>query len=144
MTNDDVLGDKIPVQQEHQLRILCCGILKVKGLSFPGSHPVSLSRKNLELLRQRYYYATWKADGTRYMMLLCRDGAYLVDRCFNFRRVQMKFPRKNMTELHHFTLLDGEMIIDTVSPHKQERRYLIYDLIAINCVSLAEVGYSQT
>ncbi|CAO2824135.1 unnamed protein product [Amaranthus hypochondriacus] len=138
MTNDDVLGDKIPVQQEHQLRILCCGILKVKGLSFPGSHPVSLSRKNLELLRQRYYYATWKADGTRYMMLLCRDGAYLVDRCFNFRRVQMKFPRKNMTELHHFTLLDGEMIIDTVSPHKQERRYLIYDLIAINCVSLAE------
>lgn len=50
----------------------------------------------------------------------------------------MRFPCKNMTELHQYTLLDGEMIIDTVSPQRQERRYLIYDLIAINRVSLAE------
>ena len=47
------------------------------------------------------------------------------------------------SQIHQFTLLDGEMIIDTVSPQKQERRYLIYDMIAIKCVSLAEVGYSQ-
>jgi len=34
---------------------------------------------------------------------------------------------------HHYTLLNGEMIIDTdPHTHKQERRYLIYDLIAIN------------
>ncbi|KAL2923091.1 mRNA-capping enzyme [Bienertia sinuspersici] len=142
MTNDDVLGDKIPDHQEYQLQKFCCEILKtapVRGqLQFPGSHPVSLDRDNLQLLRQRYYYATWKADGTRYMLLLCPDGAYLADRSFKFRRVQMRFPCKNMTELHHYTLLDGEMIIDTVSPQKQERRYLIYDLIAINRLSLAE------
>ncbi|CAO2839473.1 unnamed protein product [Amaranthus hypochondriacus] len=141
MTNDDVLGDKIPDQQEFQLRRFCCDMLKTgqgRNLQFPGSHPVSLDRENLQLLRQRYYYATWKADGTRYMMLLCPDGAYLIDRSFKFRRVQMRFPCKNMTEIHQFTLLDGEMIIDTVSPQKQERRYLIYDMIAIKCVSLAE------
>lgn len=141
MTNDDVLGDKIPDQQEYQLQRFCCEILKTVGrghLQFPGSHPVSLDRDNLQLLRQRYYYATWKADGTRYMLLLLPDGAYLVDRSFKFRRVQMRFPCKNMTELHQYTLLDGEMIIDRVSPHKQERRYLIYDLIAINRLSLAE------
>lgn len=41
---------------------------------------------------------------------------------------------------HHFTLLDGEMIIDTLpDSHKQERRYLIYDLMAINHVSVIEV-----
>lgn len=41
---------------------------------------------------------------------------------------------------HHYTLLDGEMIIDRdPHTHKQERRYLIYDLMAINQVSLIEV-----
>lgn len=43
---------------------------------------------------------------------------------------------------HHFTLLDGEMVIDTVpDSQKQERRYLIYDLMAVNQVSVIEVRY---
>ena len=33
--------------------------------SFPGSQPVSLDRQNIELLSQRPYRLTWKADGTR-------------------------------------------------------------------------------
>ncbi|KAH1194868.1 mRNA-capping enzyme [Glycine max] len=45
---------------------------------------------------------------------------------------------------HHYTLLDGEMIIDTdPHTHKQERRYLIYDLIAINQVSLTELPFYE-
>jgi hypothetical protein len=54
-------------------------------------------RDNLQLLRQRYYYATWKADGTRYMMLITMDGCYLIDRNFNCRRVQMRFPCRSTT-----------------------------------------------
>ncbi|KAM7463992.1 hypothetical protein LguiA_032113 [Lonicera macranthoides] len=149
MTNDDVLGDSIPKDQEEVLRQFCYQSLKlgvgVRGCSqFPGSHPVSLNRDNLQLLRQRYYYATWKADGTRYMMLITMDGCYLIDRNFNFRRVQMRFPCKPINEAlaektHHFTLLDGEMIIDTLpDSQKQERRYLIYDMMAINQVSVTE------
>ncbi|THF94830.1 hypothetical protein TEA_014330 [Camellia sinensis var. sinensis] len=149
MTNDDVLGDSIPFDQQNAMRQFCYQALKlgigVRGNSqFPGSHPVSLNRDNLQLLRQRYYYATWKADGTRYMMLITLDGCYLIDRNFNFRRVQMKFPCKSTNEAlaektHHYTLLDGEMIIDTVpDSRKQERRYLIYDLMAINYVSVIE------
>jgi hypothetical protein len=57
---------------------------------------------NLQLLRQRYYYATWKADGTRYMMLIMRDGCFLIDRNFCFRRVQMRFPRRNFNEVKFF------------------------------------------
>ncbi|KAI8014757.1 mRNA-capping enzyme [Camellia lanceoleosa] len=149
MTNDDVLGDSIPFDQQNAMRQFCYQALKlgigVRGNSqFPGSHPVSLNRDNLQLLRQRYYYATWKADGTRYMMLITLDGCYLIDRNFNFRRVQMKFPCKSTNEAlaektHHYTLLDGEMIIDTVpGSQKQERRYLIYDLMAINYISVIE------
>ncbi|XP_073149927.1 uncharacterized protein [Henckelia pumila] len=150
LTNDDILGDKIPSDQETMLRQFCYQSLKLSGgvrgpQHFPGSHPVSLSRDNLQLLRQRYYYATWKADGTRYMMLITMDGCYLIDRNFNFRRLQMRFPCKQtnekMTErfYHHFTLLDGEMVIDTMpDSQRQERRYLIYDMMAINQVSLVE------
>ncbi|KAM3304548.1 hypothetical protein P3S67_011414 [Capsicum chacoense] len=123
MSNDDVLGDAIPQDQQN----------------------FSLDRDNLQLLRQRYYYATWKADGTRYMMLITMDGCFLVDRHFNFRRVQMRFPCRHTNneglaeKTHHFTLLDGEMVIDTLADtHKQERRYLIYDMMALNHVSVIE------
>ncbi|XP_010654205.1 uncharacterized protein LOC100256199 [Vitis vinifera] len=150
MTNDDKIGDDIPPEQQKALQQFCYQSLKLpvgghRGPSqFPGSHPVSLNRDNLQLLRQRYYYATWKADGTRYMMLITVDGCYLIDRTFTFRRVQMRFPCKITNDgfvekTHHFTLLDGEMIIDTMpDSQKQERRYLIYDLMAINQVSVIE------
>lgn len=154
MTNDDILGDSVPSNQIEALRQFCLQALKlnVQGRGkpqFPGSHPVSLSRDNLQLLRQRYYYATWKADGTRYLMLITWDGCYLIDRNFYFRKVQLRFPCKNVNEgvdgtTHHFTLLDGEMVIDTEpSTKKQERRYLIYDLMAINNVSLVERPFHE-
>lgn len=137
-------------------------------------------RENQQLLRQRYYYATWKADGTRYMMLITWDGCYLIDRRFHFRRVQMRFPCRYSNKVsvhfhichmecalldvrcfckwlsplciiilskvipektHHFTLLDGEMIIDTdPNTQKQERRYLIYDVMSINQASVVKVS----
>ncbi|XP_074373520.1 uncharacterized protein LOC141713851 [Apium graveolens] len=156
MTNDDILGDSIPSCQQEVMRQFCYQALKlgaagVKGHSqFPGSHPVSLNSVNLELLKQHKYFATWKADGTRYMMLITMDGCYLIDRKFNFRRVQMRFPCRATGEgaaedkTHHFTLLDGEMIIDTLPGSlKKERRYLIYDMMAINQVSITERPFCE-
>lgn len=49
-------------------------------------------------------------------------------------------PKALAEKTHHYTLLDGEMIIDTLpDSKKQERRYLIYDLMAVNHVSVVEV-----
>lgn len=140
MTNDDVLGDEICFGQQLDLQRLCCQALGIQtqgNSHFPGSQPVSLDRAHIQLLRQRYYYATWKADGTRYMMLITREGCYLIDRKFNFRRVQLRFPLRGAqpgsSECHHLTLLDGEMIIDTVpETGEQQRRYLVYDLMMVN------------
>ncbi|RDY14204.1 mRNA-capping enzyme, partial [Mucuna pruriens] len=154
MTNDDVLGDEIPNDQLDAFRQFCFQTLRLgvrtRGhMQFPGSDPVSLNRENLQLLRQRYYYATWKADGTRYMMLITGDGCYLIDSSFNFRRVQMRFPCRIENDglaekTHHLTLLDGEMIIDTLpDSKKQERRYLIYDLMADNGVSIIERPFHE-
>uniref|UniRef100_A0A1D1YR46 mRNA guanylyltransferase n=1 Tax=Anthurium amnicola TaxID=1678845 RepID=A0A1D1YR46_9ARAE len=150
MTNDDVLGDWIPLDQRDSLQQFCCHQLRVpptgRGkLQFPGSHPVSLNRDNLQLLRQRYYYATWKADGTRYMMLITLHGCYLIDRKFEFRRVQLRFPLRSGTDgVHNYTLIDGEMIIDTLpTTGKLERRYLAYDLMVLNGESVVERPFSE-
>ncbi|CAL4994019.1 unnamed protein product [Urochloa decumbens] len=147
ITNDDVLGDAVPYDQQEALRVLCYRLLEmplVRGhTQFPGSHPVSLNSENLQLLRQRYYYATWKADGTRYMMLIMRDGCFLIDRNFCFRRVQMRFPHKSLEGLHDMTLIDGEMIIDTVPDSGLKRRYLAYDLMSLDAASKTKLPFSE-
>ncbi|VVA93609.1 unnamed protein product [Arabis nemorensis] len=155
MSYDDILGDEIPRYQEEIYRQFCYNMLKMnigeRGCTqFPGSHPVSLDRESLQLLRQRYYYVTWKADGTRYMMLITIDGCYLIDRNFKFRRTQMRFPCRHQTEgisdkVHHYTLLDGEMVIDNAENEKGQarRRYLVYDMVAINGESVAERTFCE-
>ena len=42
---------------------------------------------HMPLVRPR---VTWKADGTRYMLVLMRWGTYLIDRKFAIRRVQVR------------------------------------------------------
>ncbi|KAM0949321.1 putative mRNA (guanine-N(7)-)-methyltransferase [Dioscorea sansibarensis] len=151
ITNDDVLGDAIPYDQQDAMRQYCYQLLDLPppgrgNARFPGSHPVSLNRDNLQLLRQRYYYATWKADGTRYMMLITTHGCYLIDRNFCFRRVQMRFPLKSTTTsegFHNLTLIDGEMIIDTIPGLGLKRRYLAYDLVALNSYSVVKLPFSE-
>ncbi|CAI9116612.1 OLC1v1017806C1 [Oldenlandia corymbosa var. corymbosa] len=161
LTNDDVLGDSIPLEQRANFRKFCYQALNLAPVihgrggagngytQFPGSHPVSLNSENLIFLRQRYYSTTWKADGTRYMMLITQDGCYLIDRHFDFRRVQMRFPcRTNEVvvgeSMHHFTLLDGEMVIDTLpDSQKQVRSYLIYDMMTINSKSIVNYPFHE-
>lgn len=70
MKIDDVLGEEISWVQENALREfiykaldLNSGGIRGKCCQFLGSHQVSLNKDNLQLLRQKYYYATWKADG---------------------------------------------------------------------------------
>ncbi|GBG89499.1 hypothetical protein CBR_g49290 [Chara braunii] len=171
MTNDDILGVAIPDEQQFELQKICCWAFNMlpqagggggynhnhhhhhhhrhRDLRFPGSQPVSLDRKNLELLRRKYYYVTWKADGTRYMLLITRDGVYLIDRAFRCRRVQMRFPlrgkvmKDRLGETHAFTLLDGEMVIDTEPTGVKTRRYLVYDLMMLGNAPIVNLPFSE-
>ena len=114
---------------------------KVQGLchfelrGFPGSQPVSMSHENLNLLQRAPYKVSWKADGTRYMMLIEGENEiYLFDRDFNvFKIVENcpKFPKRKEPNEHIVeTLLDGEMVIDVVNGVNCPR-YLIYDIVTI-------------
>ncbi|KAI3973213.1 hypothetical protein MKW92_038666 [Papaver armeniacum] len=121
LMNNDVLGDAIPWDQQEEMRQLCYRSLMLGA----GK--------------------TYNSDGTRYMMLITYDGCFLIDRNFNFRRVQMRFPAKQMEgrETHNLTLLDGEMIIDTLPDTQKVRRYLIYDLMVINSLSIMERPFCE-
>lgn len=81
-----------------------------KGKDFPGCQPVSMDTTNIRLLHIKPYRVSWKADGTRYMMLI--DGpkeVYFFDRDHSVFRVEgLSFPsRKDLKRHLKDTLLDG-------------------------------------
>ena len=74
---------------------------------------------------------SWKADGTRYLMLIAgKDQVYMFDRNnFVYKVNNINFP-KDKVEHHTKTLVDGEMVIDVFEGQKFPR-FLIYDIMAI-------------
>ncbi|XP_070306242.1 mRNA-capping enzyme isoform X3 [Odocoileus virginianus] len=105
-----------------------------EGSGFPGAQPVSMDKQNIKLLEQKPYKVSWKADGTRYMMLI--DGTnevFMIDRDNSvFHVSNLEFPFRKDLRMHlSNTLLDGEMIIDRVNGQAVPR-YLIYDIIKFN------------
>ncbi|XP_069698204.1 mRNA-capping enzyme [Periplaneta americana] len=102
-----------------------------KSTGFPGCQPVSMDTTNIRLLHDRPYRVSWKADGTRYMMLILQENdIYFIDRdnCV-FQVSGVRFPHRKDLKRHLVnTLLDGEMVIDKVNG-QDIPRYLAYDII---------------
>ncbi|XP_063975438.1 mRNA-capping enzyme [Diachasmimorpha longicaudata] len=98
---------------------------------FPGSQPVSMDKNNLRLLQEKPYRVSWKADGTRYMLLIQGDGElFFIDRnnsVFEIKGLSFPHPR-DISRLLRDTLLDGEMVIDKDNGIEYPR-YLAYDVI---------------
>ncbi|PVD31857.1 hypothetical protein C0Q70_07276 [Pomacea canaliculata] len=116
-----------------------------KGSGFPGSQPVSMDMKNLEYLKLKPYMVSWKADGTRYLMLI--DGpnqVFMIDRdnaVFHVRDLQ--FPRRKDLKSHIFdTLVDGEMILDKVG-EQNVPRFLIYDIIKFEGQDVGHTDFNR-
>lgn len=77
---------------------------------FPGSQPVSMDMKNVLLLQEKPYMVSWKADGTRYMMLITGGGeVYFTDRNHSIFQVNgLTFPNvRDLSKKLQDTLLDG-------------------------------------
>lgn len=158
MSHDDLLGEEVVGQHAQEIQNLVrMYVLSQEELGrvhhFPGSQPVSFSRDNREMLERRRYYVTWKADGTRYLLLMMQDGCYLVSRSFDVRRLQMRFPLwgvdKSKKPSFKFvpqngTLLDGEMVVDEDGyTGEKKRRFYAYDLIAMDGKKIADLPFKQ-
>ncbi|XP_076349616.1 RNA guanylyltransferase and 5'-phosphatase mRNA capping enzyme [Tachypleus tridentatus] len=121
--------DKQPklVQIQRKAQNMC----NWEDSGFPGCQPVSMDTDNINLLQLKPYKVSWKADGTRYMMLLDGENeVYFIDRDNAVFQVSgLNFPKRKDPDKHICdTLLDGEMIIDKVDG-KNVPRYLVYDIV---------------
>ncbi|KAF7378830.1 mRNA-capping enzyme [Vespula maculifrons] len=110
---------------------------------FPGSQPVSMDLENIRLLHEKPYRVSWKADGTRYMMLIQADREiYFIDRDNSvFQAEGLTFPHpKDLSKCLRDTLLDGEMVIDKVCG-KEYARYLAYDIVMYDGKDVAKLPF---
>uniref|UniRef100_A0A8C6WHU6 mRNA-capping enzyme n=1 Tax=Neogobius melanostomus TaxID=47308 RepID=A0A8C6WHU6_9GOBI len=117
-----------------QIQRLCQEMAEWDKSGFPGAQPVSMDRQNLRFLEQSPYKVSWKADGTRYMMLINgKNHVFMLDRDNSIFHIgNLEFPFRKDPQVHlSNTLLDGEMIIDKVNGQPVPR-YLIYDIIKFN------------
>uniref|UniRef100_A0A8C7X8M4 mRNA-capping enzyme n=1 Tax=Oryzias sinensis TaxID=183150 RepID=A0A8C7X8M4_9TELE len=117
-----------------EIQRMCQKMAEWDKSGFPGAQPVSMDRQNLNFLSQNPYKVSWKADGTRYMMVINgKDEVYMLDRDNSvFHIANLEFPFRKDPRVHlSNTLLDGEMIIDKVNGQPVPR-YLIYDIIKFN------------
>ncbi|KRT78546.1 hypothetical protein AMK59_7819, partial [Oryctes borbonicus] len=129
-------------QLQKKVQVMC----EWRKSGFPGSQPVSMDVHNIQLLHQKPYRVSWKADGTRYMMLIDgEDEVYLFDRDHNIFKVNgLRFPhRKDLHRHLKDTLIDGEMVIDKVKDENIPR-YLAYDIIKFEGQDVAKMPFDPT
>ena len=127
-------------------------------LSFPGAQPVSFARNHLEELERQDYYLCEKTDGIR-CLLYCTNGdngeeiAYLIDRKNDFYFVLPAPDQINLHLPHHLdptfqkfhegTILDGELVKDSMRDGTRKLRYLVFDCLALDREVLLEKPYSS-
>lgn len=116
-----------------------------KSSGFPGSQPVSMDINNIEFLKKKPYKCSWKADGTRFMMLI--DGpnnVYMLDRDNTvFHIPGLQFPRRKDLDAHLVnTLVDGEMILDTVNSASMPR-FLVYDIVIFEGMEVGKTDFNR-
>ena len=124
------LSDKsVQFDELKQEAIKLCGWGKE---TFPGSQPVSLTRRNLVQIARTPYVVCEKSDGERFMLLHFKGASYVFDRRFNFHKITLSsvFGSSDTT-----TLLDGELVEDEV----KGVRYLVYDAVTIDGQSVREL-----
>lgn len=99
-------------------------------LTFPGSHPVSLTRAHLENFgSHKSYCMCEKTDGVRMLMCVCVWQTYkltfLVNRRMEFVHIHVHHVPRT---LYAGTIYDGELAWDMVN---KRYAYLIYDALKV-------------
>ena len=148
LAHDDAIGEEVPRELANSISGVVSYLVTKRQHSgsgaaeFPGNHPVNLTRDNIHELKDKHL-VTWKADGTRYLMLIQQGGAYLIGRgksksgAAEVRRIQMRCPAKD-GGVHVQTLLDGEMVVDDLPDGTQKRRFLVYDILSSGHGAMAQ------
>ncbi|KAI9693558.1 MAG: Dcp1p-Dcp2p decapping enzyme complex alpha subunit [Bogoriella megaspora] len=136
----EIPGIQLDPLASEDLRKEVNDLLNRRSRNFPGAQPVSFSKKHLEELCKDDYYLCEKTDGIR-CLLYCSgvtgtEEHYLIDRKNNFYHITpLHFPMpddETFERYHTATLLDGELVYDTIGPNQRELRYLVFDCILLD------------
>ncbi|KAI0538514.1 mRNA capping enzyme [Xylaria digitata] len=129
-------GDLLMSMRKEVANLLCRS-----SIGFPGAQPVSFSRKHLDELRREDYYVCEKSDGMRYLLYMTQDEQghevhYFIDRKNDYwyiNRGSLHFPLPgDQQRFHTSTVLDGELVMDTLSDGTKEPRYLVFDCLVLD------------
>ena len=139
----EIPGIKASGELLQSFRREVADLLGRSSTGFPGAQPVSFAaRHKTELLKQDYYVCE-KSDGIRCLMYLTGDGpeeiTYLVDRKNDYYHVRsLHFPISSEQELefHTRTLVDGELVNDTMPNGSTQLKYLVFDCLVLDGSSL--------
>ena len=115
-----LVTDKRKIEHVHRLIRAAYGAPRVKHV--PVDNPVSLDRSNLQQLRREEYCVAYKADGVRYVLVLClyqeRPLACLVDRAGATHSLYVSAPALHFQATSVF---DGELCT-AIKCKRQHRR----------------------
>ncbi|KAE8140809.1 mRNA capping enzyme, catalytic domain-containing protein [Aspergillus pseudotamarii] len=139
----DVVGIKVEPEKAENLRRKVASLLGQTKVGYPGAAPVSFSSQHLAELQQKDYYVCEKTDGIRCLMYMERGSAdseisemhYLIDRKNHYRHVPgLHFPKpddETFLSIHHNTIIDGELVLDTYEDGSQQLKYLVFDILTL-------------
>lgn len=129
---------------DHFLKLISEATRPKDRLSrFPGTMPVTLSRRHLDMVCGNDYVCLEKSDGTRYMLLAITTHVLLIDRRMKVYVVEPnpQIMGKGFLEPQENTILDGELTYNLITRNWE---YLIYDAVVIdNELSIASLGFRQ-
>lgn len=110
---------------------------------FPGTMPMTLSRRHLDLVCQNDYVCLEKSDGTRYMLFAISTHVFLIDRRNKIYPIEPnpEILSPGFTNRQDNTILDGELTFNLIT---NQQEYLIYDVVAIDGdLSIASKGFRE-
>ncbi len=139
----EISGPKVSdIPSLNELRWEVAGLLGRQNEKFPGAQPVSFAKRHLEELRKQDYFVCEKTDGLRCLMyILVHEGqevTYLIDRKNDYYQVDhIHFPKPDIQEgkppsFHSGTILDGELVIDTLPGRPPQKMYLVFDCMVLD------------
>jgi len=113
---------------------------------FPGTHPVSMERKDLGYLKetQHDFLVSLKSDGVRHIMYMTfRPGTnrqpvcLLIDRARNMYEIEVWANE----DYYNGTIIDGELL--WILPEETQTKYLAFDIIKLKGELTSKINYSK-
>ena len=128
---NEVLKEKIMVECDRLFGFT------IKRDYFPGPQPVTVEKKDFELLKKEEYVVCEKTDGERYVMLLInidnKPMCFIINRNNELYFLSLAFKK----EVFEGSIFDGELI----KTKENSWNYLIHDCMIYNGKNYMEISH---